>query len=143
MEEDREMRKQRIKQEKNIQIAEAREADMDVTRRAEPIARVCHEANRAYCLSIGDASQVPWDEAPDWQRTSAIDGVRHRLYNPDAPASVSHDRWLTHKQAEGWTYGPVKDPERKQHPCMVPYEQLPAEQQRKDALFVSIVEALR
>jgi len=36
----------------------------------------------------------------------------------------------------------VKDPEKKQHPCFVPYDELPIQQRRKDALFVSIVRAL-
>jgi hypothetical protein len=40
------------------------------------IARVCHEVNRAYCTSLGDESQLPWDSAPQWQKDSAINGVR-------------------------------------------------------------------
>lgn len=40
------------------------------------IARVCHEANRGYCISMGDKSQLPWDEAPAWQRGSAVQGVK-------------------------------------------------------------------
>jgi hypothetical protein len=36
----------------------------------------------------------------------------------------------------------VKDPEKKEHPCFVPYESLPAEQQAKDHLFKGIVAAL-
>ena len=106
------------------------------------IAMVCHEANRAYCLSIGDASQLSWDEAPEWQRNSAIMGVRFHLDNQDADASASHQAWYTHKLAEGWTYGTVKDPAKKEHPCMVPFTSLPIEQQRKDVLFRSIVHAL-
>ena len=43
------------------------------------IASICHEANRAYCLSIGDESQPEWATAPDWQRVSAINGVRFHL----------------------------------------------------------------
>ena len=34
---------------------------------AEACARASHEANRAYCLAIGDASLAPWEQAPDWQ----------------------------------------------------------------------------
>lgn len=37
---------------------------------------------------------------------------------------------------------PNKDPEKKVHPCMVPYDQLPKEQQVKDAIFVGIVHAM-
>jgi len=38
----------------------------------EQIAQVCHEANRAFCSSIGDNSQHAWDAAPQWQRDSAV-----------------------------------------------------------------------
>jgi hypothetical protein len=36
------------------------------------IAKVCHEANRAYCQTISDNSQLPWEQAKEWQRASAI-----------------------------------------------------------------------
>jgi hypothetical protein len=106
------------------------------------IAEVCHEANKALCEKLEDFSQVGWWNAPLWQRDSAIKGVRFNLDNPDAPASASHDSWLAQKHEEGWTYGVVKDPEKKEHPCFVPYEALPAEQQAKDHLFKAIVGAL-
>src|SRR6185369_12133527 len=77
-----------------------------------------------------------------WQRDSAVMGVEFNLQNPDAPASASHDSWLKQKKEEGWRYGPVKNAEEKTHPCYVPYEELPAEQQAKDHLFKSIVAAL-
>lgn len=71
------------------------------------IARVCHEVNRAYCAAMGDTSQVPWDEAPGWQRVSAMNGVDGVLQG-NSPEE-SHQAWCDHKLAEGWTYGPVKD----------------------------------
>jgi len=106
------------------------------------IAAVCHEANRALCAGLGDTSQPAWDESPDWQKESAIAGVEFNLTNPNVPASGSHDSWLTQKQNDGWKYGEVKDAELKTHPCFVPYEQLPKEQQAKDHLFKGIVAAL-
>lgn len=109
----------------------------------EQIAIVCHEANRAYCLALGDTSQPSWADAPEWQRASARNGVRFHIENPGSPPSASHDSWLEEKRATGWKFGPVKDPEKKEHPCFVPYNELPAEQQRKDALFIAVVEALR
>lgn len=109
----------------------------------EKIAQVCHEANKVFCETMGDMSQLPWTAAPDWQVKSAIDGVRFRLNNPDAPPSHSHDNWLALKEAEGWNYGPVKDPAKKEHPCFVAYEDLPPEQQVKDMLFISVVDALK
>lgn len=106
------------------------------------IARVCHEANRAYCQALGDNSQPAWEDAPEWQRSSAINGVQFHLANPDAGPSHSHDEWLKEKAATGWKYGPVKDPEKKEHPCFVPYDQLPAEQKAKDYIFRAIVHAM-
>jgi hypothetical protein len=106
------------------------------------IAKICHEANRAYCQAIGDNSQPAWDDAPDWQKDSAVAGVRFRMDTPSAPASAQHESWMRDKAAAGWVYGPVKDAEKKQHPCMVPYDDLPEEQRVKDALFAGIVHAL-
>jgi hypothetical protein len=106
------------------------------------IAAVCHEANRMLCLSLGDTSQPTWFNAPDWQRTSAQNGVEFHLAHPDATAAASHEQWLDEKERTGWRYGPVKDPEAKTHPCFVPFAELPVEQQRKDYLFRAIVHAL-
>lgn len=108
----------------------------------EGIARVCHEANRAYCTSIGDKSQPSWENAPDWQRDSAVNGVIFHMKNPNSKPEDSHNNWLQEKEADGWKYGKVKDADKKEHPCFVPYEQLPIEQQKKDSLFIAIVRAL-
>ena len=91
------------------------------------IAMLCHAANRAYCEALGDHSQVAWADAPDWQQKSAIEGVNFVLQNPDAPPSASHESWLAVKEADGWKYGAVKDADKKEHPCFVPYDQLPVE----------------
>lgn len=109
------------------------------------IALVCHEANRAYCYTLGDFSQYWWETAPEWQKQSAIDGVRWQLEKLQtgkltSPAD-SHEAWTAAKKATGWTYGPVKDESKKQHPCMVSFEDLPIEQRRKDYIFSSIVRA--
>lgn len=107
----------------------------------EQIARVCHATNRAYCQTIGDGSQLPWDQAEEWQRQSAISGVAFALANSDAPASSQHDAWMADKLKDGWTYGPSKSSQDKTHPCIVPYEDLPLEQRLKDYLFKAIVKA--
>lgn len=109
----------------------------------QAIARVAHEVNRAYCQSLGDLSQPAWEDAPDWQRDSALKGVRFHLDNPQATPEDSHGKWLEQKVAEGWVFGPVKDPDTKQHPCMVPYAALPAEQRAKDYLFRGVIHAMK
>lgn len=109
----------------------------------EDVARACHEANRSYCNSIGDNSQPAWEDAPDWQKQSAVNGVKHALENPDATPEDSHKSWLKEKEADGWKFGEVKDPDKKEHPCFVPYEQLPEEQRKKDEIFLSVVNDYR
>ena len=78
------------------------------------IAKIAHEANRTYCESLGDFSQELWEDCLQWQRTSAMNGV----------------------------LAIEKGVDRKLHPCMVPFNELPAEQQMKDHLFFAIVTVL-
>lgn len=108
----------------------------------EDIARVAHEVNRGYCKSLGDESQFSWEHAPDWQRSSAIAGVRFHVTNPDSKPSDSHESWLSQKRGEGWSFGATKDPDKKEHPCFLPFVELSKEQQAKDFLFLAVVRAL-
>lgn len=109
----------------------------------EQIAQACHEVNRAFCVAIGDVSQPPWNAAPQWQRNSALDGVRKHLDGSICTPEQSHESWLEHKRKEGWKFGPVKDTEKREHPCCVPYAELPPEQRAKDALFAAVVAGMR
>jgi hypothetical protein len=109
----------------------------------EDIAKVAHNVNKAYCESIGDHSQPSWEDAPEWQKSSAINGVNFHLNNPNATPEQSHESWLKQKQEEGWKYGTEKNPETKEHPCFLPYDQLPQEQRSKDYLFRSIIHSLK
>src|SRR5208282_1466270 len=106
----------------------------------EACARAAHEVNRAYCLSIGDDSQLAWDEAPNWQKESARKGVGIALNG--ATPEQSHESWHEEKRLDGWKYGAVKDVEKKEHPCFVPYGELPAFQRAKDVLYISTVRAV-
>lgn len=106
----------------------------------EACARAAHEANRAYCIALGDTSQPAWEAAPEWQRESCIKGVGGVLAGNDPKAS--HASWLAEKERTGWVYGPIRDVEAKTHPCMVPYEELPLDQRAKDRIFVETVRAV-
>ena len=105
------------------------------------IAKLCHEANRGLCLAFGDNTQKPWEEATPEQRASCIEGVRHHIENPDLTPEQSHELWRQRKIALGWEYGEEKDELNQTHPCLVPYHELPIEQQAKDHVFAAIVRA--
>jgi hypothetical protein len=106
------------------------------------IARVTHEANAALCRAIGDNSQPAWEDAPAWQRDSALNGVVLHLAYPNATPEDSHISWMKQKVAEGWVFGETKDPEKKTHPCLRPYAELDPMQRAKDHVFRAIVHAL-
>jgi len=116
---------------------------MHTEQEIEIIAFMCHQANKEWCSTQWDLSQKDWKDADQWQIESAISGVKFRIENPDAPASAMHDNWSKEKIADGWVYGEVKDAEKKTHPCLVPFEELPLFQQKKDKLFSAIVDALK
>ena len=40
-------------------------------------------------------------------------------------AKNSHEVWAKERISQGWSYGPVRDDARKQHPCLISYEELP------------------
>lgn len=109
------------------------------------IAKVCHEANRAFCQTMGDDSQPTWEDAPEWQKTSAQNGVQFHLDQlqdgKEPEPSASHNNWMAEKEAAGWTYGEEKNPDKKEHPCMMPYDMLPVQQRQKDYIFGAIVKA--
>lgn len=107
-------------------------------RMIEQVARICHNVNRAYCQSLGDDSQPEWDAAPEWHRESLCKGVQFHYEHPEATFEDSHNKWLEEKRAAGWKYGPVKDVEKKEHPCFMPYSELPDPQKTKDALFKAV-----
>lgn len=107
------------------------------------IAIMCYQANKAWCEVNGDNSQKDWHEAEQWQKESVISGVRYRLTNPTAGKDAQHNAWMAEKIEQGWKYGEEKNVEEKTHPCIVPFEELPEFQQKKDALFCAIVDALK
>lgn len=108
----------------------------------EHIAQIVHEAHRIYCISIGDTSQSHWEDCPQWQRDSAVAGVRFWIDNDGPTPEQLHANWYKDKVTAGWVYGPVKDAEAKTHPCLVAYEALPSVQRTKDVIFGSIVRAI-
>lgn len=106
------------------------------------IAKVAHQANKAWCEANGDFSLKDWDQTPENIRNSSILGVTAVVDNPTITSEQIHQKWMDAKVADGYVYGSVKSDTDKTHPCLVPYSELPAHQKTKDALFISVVKAL-
>lgn len=43
-----------------------------------------------------------------------------------------HEVWAKNRMAEGWTFGSVRDDAKKQHPCLIAYEELPDSEKEYD-----------
>ena len=47
-------------------------------------------------------------------------------------AENTHNVWAKGRMDEGWTLGPVRNDELKQHPCLIPYDELPENEKEYD-----------
>lgn len=47
-------------------------------------------------------------------------------------ARNTHDVWAVGRIRDGWTYGATRNDDKKEHPCLVPYEELSEEEKEYD-----------
>ena len=47
-------------------------------------------------------------------------------------ARNAHDVWAQQRLADGWRYGKQRDDGRKEHPCLVPYDELSESEKQYD-----------
>lgn len=107
-------------------------------------------------------SMVPWEDLPEEKRESnrrhqdhalvklraigcdivPLDGTLEALERFDEEevelmAELEHDRWMAEQLFEGWTYAPgPKDPVRRTHNALVPYDRLPYDVKELDRMVV-------
>ena len=97
----------------------------------ENLSEEFRESNRAQARSISeklnmagfayDAGDTPFPSVEEFDQQTTL-----------LLAQSEHIRWMQEKLANGWTYAPVRDNGLKRHPCLVPYDDLPVEEQQKD-----------
>jgi hypothetical protein len=128
----------------------------------EILARAIHEDYLRQQAAAGvkleqNPSMVPWDALSEQLKESNLQqaddiGAKLKAVNCstapmldwDEPlfdftpeeinllARLEHQRWMAEKEQAGWRHGLKKDSEARTHPCLLPYDQLPAEEQEKD-----------
>lgn len=64
--------------------------------------------------------------------TSEIELPKELSSLVEAMAKNVHEVWAQTRISQGWTYGEERNDELKQHPCLIPYEELPEEEREYD-----------
>jgi ryanodine receptor 2 len=54
----------------------------------------------------------------------------------DFLAKNTHETWANERIKRGWKFGDKRDDRRKEHPCLVPYEELPEPEKEYDRMVV-------
>ena len=91
------------------------------------------DSNRRFAVAVGSvlgelgAGLVPLSGPLD---PAGVPVDAERL---ETLAQQEHDRWMDDLVRDGWTYSPgVKDPEKRTHPLLVPWEDLDEPEREKD-----------
>jgi ryanodine receptor 2 len=66
--------------------------------------------------------------------TSAVILTEEILQLTERLAESMHDIWAQQRLCEGWRHGPQRNDARKEHPCLVPFEQLPEAEKEYDRM---------
>ena len=64
--------------------------------------------------------------------TSGIQLPEELIELAEAISKNVHEVWAAGRIAAGWKYGPVRDEIKKEHPCLIPYEELTEEEKDFD-----------
>jgi uncharacterized protein (DUF433 family) len=107
----------------------------------ELILTVVHNANAVMKKINGEKHEELADMEPA-RRAGIKAAIKYALENDTTPEQ-SHINWLAAQEALGYKYGVEIDRVNLLHPCMVPYEQLPAAQKLKDDMFMSIINSFK
>lgn len=52
-------------------------------------------------------------------------------------AANAHEIWARQRMDDGWSYGPRRDDTAREHPCLVPYDDLPESEKVYDLRMVT------
>ena len=101
----------------------------------EDLARICHEAHLALRIGLNNsADDMHFDALPQERKDLVINQVK--MFREGKSLAEVHQAWIEWMLERDWrlplcTEPPLRDTVRKIHPNLVPYEDLPVEEQAK------------
>lgn len=90
------------------------------------IASVAHSVQCGIDYAFGLPELHQWGLMGEVYKNQMKASVRAVLVHDKSPKSL-HDSWVKRLTQEGWVRGEVKDAEKKTHPLLVPFDELPIE----------------
>lgn len=109
--------------------------------RVEFIARIRYLGWICYQMGANlPLHDVPEDYEISLERLeSLMNGTAFALYHSNLTPEENHMIWMEGKREQGYKYGPVLDVEKKTHPSMIPFRDLPDVEKRKDEMDILMV----
>lgn len=108
-------------------------------------AQIIYEATRLEA-EWSKRSIVPevWEKRDDKFRKQFVEIIEKYLSQDKLPTPEEvHDSWMQSYLDMGWKYGKTRDVDKKTHPDMLPFYELPQDERDKDAIFLAIVWAIK
>jgi hypothetical protein len=118
-------------------------------RQTQPMYRYSHEVVARACHAVlsvmNDAQGPPWATVP-FEPFDSLPAEEQGIWYEQVRAARRgatprelFGQWAAARRALHWTWGPVRDTDRKTHPNLVAYDDLPASQRDKDKAFLGTV----
>lgn len=81
----------------------------------------------------------PWSQRDEKFRTQMLE-ITAKQMGPEhfTDPEQAHDSWWDAYKVMGWTYGPVRDTDKLEHPDMVPFDKLGWEERIKDQVWIAL-----
>ena len=64
--------------------------------------------------------------------TSDVELSREIMELSELISKNTHEVWSENRIKDGWTYGEERNDAKKEHPCLIPYEELPESEKEYD-----------
>lgn len=113
--------------------------------KGEKIAKLIYEATRVEADWSG-RSIVPeeWERREEKFREQFVNIINKYISSDKLPTpSKAHASWMHSYFKMGWKYGKTRDTNKKTHPDLIPFEELPRDERDKDAIFLAFVWLVR
>lgn len=92
----------------------------------DQVAGVTFQMIDAYNVIVDGAEpRTDWWFLPEDEQAMTMQAVTALRDAPEISPQQNHERWVEIMLERGWTIGPEVDLDRKEHPFLIPFEELP------------------